>query len=217
MPPPPPAEPQPLPGDAAQPAPDTEASDQRDLAWMRRIQQGDSEALRELIEAHQHRVAAMAFRVGGPGTDLEEVAHETFIRVWKFAHRYQPTARFTSWMLTITRNILLNEIRYRNRHPTVPLEPPEDAQGNSPRQEGLQDQGAHAPDAALQDSELQEAIDRAMQKLPEIQRTALTLRTYEDLSYEEIATVLGTSVPSVKSLLFRARSDMKKMLQHYFR
>jgi RNA polymerase sigma-70 factor (ECF subfamily) len=180
---------------------------------MQRIQRGDSEALRDLIEIHQNRVAAVALRVGGPGTDVEEVAHQTFLRVWKFAHRYQPTARFTSWLLTITRNILLNEIRYRSRHPTVPLDPAENCE--SPAHEGLPDPSLIRPDQALLGAELQDAIEGALQKLPETQRTALVLRSFEDLAYEDIAAVLDTTVPSVKSLIFRARTTLKEILRDY--
>jgi RNA polymerase sigma-70 factor (ECF subfamily) len=203
MPPPPPAEP------PSEPA----STQEKDLEWIRRIQNGDAEALRELIETHQNRVAAVALRIGGPGTDVDNVAHETFIRVWKSAHRYQPTARFTSWLLTITRNILLNEIRYQNRHPTVPLDPLEERDG--PLTEGPADPHARQPDESLLEVELQDAIDAALQQLPETQRTALILRTYEDLAYEEIALVLETSVASVKSLIFRARSAMKELLREY--
>lgn len=203
MPPPPPAE----------PLPESASTQERDWERMQRIQQGDAEALRDLIETHQNRVAAVALRVGGPGTDVEDVAHQTFLRVWKFAHRYQPTARFTSWLLTITRNILLNEIRYRSRHPTVPLEPVEDSK--SAAQEGPPDLGVIQPDQALLGAELQDAIEAALQELPETQRTALVLRSFEDLAYEDIAAVLETTVPSVKSLLFRARTTLKEILREY--
>jgi len=97
----------------ADPIRESALSQERDLTLMRLVQSGDAEALREIVETHQQRVASMALRVGGPTIDVDDVAHQTFIRVWKFAHRHEPTARFTSWLLTITRNIVLNEIRYR--------------------------------------------------------------------------------------------------------
>jgi RNA polymerase sigma-70 factor (ECF subfamily) len=180
---------------------------------MRLVQSGDTDALREIVETHQQRVASMALRVGGPTIDVDDVAHQTFIRVWKFAHRYEPTARFTSWLLTITRNIVLNEIRYRSRHPTVSLDAQTDP--DRPPDAGPPDPASNRPDQALLQSELQVAIDEALQKLPENQRTALVLRTYEDLPYEEIAAILETSVGSVKSLLFRARTSMRELLNTY--
>lgn len=195
--------------------PTTEAAQtqERDLTLMRLVQSGDMEALREIIETHQQRVASMALRVGGPTVDIDDIAHQTFVRVWKFAHRYEPTARFTSWLLTITRNIVLNEIRYRSRHPTVSLDAQSDP--DRPPDPGPPDLATRRPDQALLEAELQTAIDEALQKLPENQRTALVLRTYENLPYEEIAAVLETSVGSVKSLLFRARTSMRELMESY--
>ncbi len=197
----------------ADPIRESALSQERDLALMRLVQSGDTDALREIVETHQQRVASMALRVGGPTIDVDDVAHQTFIRVWKFAHRYEPTARFTSWLLTITRNIVLNEIRYRSRHPTVSLDAQTDP--DRPPDAGPPDPASNRPDQALLQSELQVAIDEALQKLPENQRTALVLRTYEDLPYEEIAAILETSVGSVKSLLFRARTSMRELLNTY--
>ena len=197
----------------ADPIRESALSQERDLALMRLVQSGDTDALREIVETHQQRVASMALRVGGPTIDVDDVAHQTFIRVWKFAHRYEPTARFTSWLLTITRNIVLNEIRYRSRHPTVSLDAQTDP--DRPPDAGPPDPASNRPDQALLQSELQVAIDEALQKLPENQRTALVLRTYEGLPYEEIAAILETSVGSVKSLLFRARTSMRELLNTY--
>ncbi len=197
----------------ADPIRESALSHERDLALMRLVQSGDTDALREIVETHQQRVASMALRVGGPTIDVDDVAHQTFIRVWKFAHRYEPTARFTSWLLTITRNIVLNEIRYRSRHPTVSLDAQTDP--DRPPDAGPPDPASNRPDQALLQSELQVAIDEALQKLPENQRTALVLRTYEGLPYEEIAAILETSVGSVKSLLFRARTSMRELLNTY--
>jgi RNA polymerase sigma-70 factor (ECF subfamily) len=199
----------------ADPIRESALSQERDLTLMRLVQSGDTGALREIVETHQQRVASMALRVGGPTIDVDDVAHQTFIRVWKFAHRYEPTARFTSWLLTITRNIVLNEIRYRSRHPTVSLDAQTDP--DRPPDPGPPDLASNRPDQALLQSELQVAIEEALQKLPENQRTALVLRTYENLPYEEIAAVLETSVGSVKSLLFRARTSMRELLDSYLR
>jgi RNA polymerase sigma-70 factor (ECF subfamily) len=197
----------------ADPIPEAAQTQDRDLALMRLVQSGDMESLREIIETHQQRVASMALRVGGPTVDIDDVAHQTFVRVWKFAHRYEPTARFTSWLLTITRNIVLNEIRYRSRHPTVSLDSQSDP--DRPPDPGPVDLATRRPDQALLEAELQTAIDEALQKLPENQRTALVLRTYENLPYEEIAAILETSVGSVKSLLFRARTSMRDLMDSY--
>jgi len=185
----------------------------RDTAWMRRVQQGDTEALRSIIEEYQGRVAANIARMAGAGIDPEELAHEVFVRVWKSAHRYEPTARLSTWLFAIARNLVLNEIRYKTRHPALSR----DAllEDGHPEAEGPPANQSRQPDAALLEAELHEAIDQALQALPENQRTAILLRRYEDLSYEEIATFLEVSVPSVKSLLFRARAALREALSDY--
>lgn len=185
----------------------------RDTAWMRRIQAGDTEAFRALIEEYKGRVAATVARMTGAGVDPEELAHEVFVRVWKSAHRYEPSARLSTWLFTIARNLVLNEFRYKARHPAFSRDAMlsdghADAEG-PPAAASLQ------PDAALQQAELHAAIDRALQRLPENQRTAIILRRYEDVSYEEIATILEVSVSSVKSLLFRARATLREALAEH--
>lgn len=186
---------------------------QRDLVLIQRIQEGDLDAFRELVQTHQQRVAGTIARMVGPGFDYSELAHEVFVRVWKSASRYRPSARFTTWLMTLTRNLVLNEIRYRSRHATVSLDAPQSEETGSPRD--LPDFSALGPDAVLQQVELEQAIDRALQDLPENQRTALVLRRYQDLPYEEIAVVLETSVSSVKSLLFRARTQLREALREF--
>jgi RNA polymerase sigma-70 factor (ECF subfamily) len=190
--------------------PELEDTRLRDAEWMRRVQKGDTEAFRCLILAYQTRIAAALARMAGPAFDPEELAHEVFVRVWKSAHRYEPSARLSTWLLTIARNLFLNELRYRTRHPTVSMDASEE-EGN-PHFDSPSGPAALHPDAALIERELLEAIDIALQKLPENQRTAIVLRRYEDLSYEEIAVILGVSVGSVKSLLFRARTTLRELL-----
>ena len=180
----------------------------QDLVWMERIKRGDMEALRELIEAHQARVIGTVAKMMGGDSDAEDIAQQVFIRVWKSASRYQPSAKFTTWLLKITRNLVFNEFRRRKRHPSTPIET-DDYVLQTP------DAASPSPDAALLDTELQAAIQRAIDSLPETQRMAVILRRYEELSYEEIAEILDVSVPAVKSLLFRARADLRVKLQKY--
>jgi RNA polymerase sigma-70 factor (ECF subfamily) len=180
---------------------------------MRGIQKGDQEAFRSLIHAYKDRVAANIARMTGPGTDPEELAHEVFVRVWKSAHRYEPSARLSTWLFTIARNLVLNEVRYKTRHPTVSRDAllEENSEGTH---EPFSPANAR-PDAALAEAELQAAIENALQRLPENQRTAILLRRFEDASYEEIAAILEVSVSSVKSLLFRGRTTLRELLSEH--
>lgn len=185
------------------------AADQ-DVFWMQQVSQGDMEAFRSLIEAHQARVIGTVAKMLGDEVDSEDIAQQVFIRVWKSAGRYQPTAKFTTWLFKITRNLVFNELRRRKRHPVTPLEHEEEEHFFQPA-----DSGGMSPDASLLDSELNDAIQMAIDALPETQRMAIVLRRYEDMPYEEIGEVLGLSVPAVKSVLFRARADLRERLRKY--
>jgi len=184
--------------------------DADDLRLMRLVGRGDTTAFEELIEKHQALVAGTVARMLGSNSDVEDIAQQVFIRVWKSARRYVPRAKFTTWLLKITRNLVFNEMRRTKRHPHLPaqIEPDADAMP-------LKDEQATAPDATLLGNELQAAIEKAIGLLPETQRMALVLRRYEELSYEEIADVLELSVPAVKSLLFRARTELRERLKSY--
>lgn len=185
------------------------AADQ-DVCWMQRVAKGDMEAFQSLIEAHQARVVGTVARMLGDEIDSEDIAQQVFIRVWKSAGRYQPTAKFTTWLFKITRNLVFNELRRRKRHPVTPLQLEEEEHFFQPA-----DTVGKSPDASLLDSELNDAIQMAIDALPETQRMAIVLRRYEDMPYEEIAEVLELSVPAVKSVLFRARAELRVRLRKY--
>ena len=184
--------------------------DAEDVRLMELVSAGDSGAFEQLVERHQRLVIGTVGRMLGNTSDAEDIAQQVFVRVWKSAKRYVPRAKFTTWLLKITRNLVFNELRRRSRHPQVPL------QAESEEEERpIRDENAIAPDASMLEQELQKAIDAAIANLPETQRLAVILRRYEELSYEEIAETLDQSVSAVKSLLFRARTELRTSLQQY--
>src|SRR6266567_9631953 len=185
--------------------------DAEDVRLMRLVSGGDTGAFEQLIERHQSLVAGTVARMLGSNSDVEDIAQQVFIRVWKSARRYVPRAKFTTWLLKITRNLVFNELRRAKRHAHVPLQP--EAGAEDPP---LKDEANLAPDASLLEGELQRTIEAAILQLPETQRMALVLRRYEQLSYEQIADVLDLSVPAVKSVLFRARTELRARLSKYF-
>lgn len=191
-------------------APARSGDDAEDVRLMRLIAGGDTTAFEHLIERHQTLVAGTVARMLGSNSDVEDIAQQVFIRVWKSAGRYVARAKFTTWLLKITRNLVFNEMRRAKRHPHLPVQIDPEAE-----ELPLKDEAMATPDANLLQAELQAEIEKAIMLLPDTQRMALVLRRYEELSYEEIADVLDLSVPAVKSLLFRARTELRERLKGY--
>ena len=177
---------------------------------MARISKGDMKAMEHLVEIHQCRILGTVSKMLGHHGDAEDITQQIFLRVWNSAATYKSSAKFTTWLFKITRNLVLNELRRRKRHPSTPLEQEEEE--NHFQAEDLQ---TPTPDESLLEAELQEAIQVAISSLPETQRMALVLRRYEELSYEEIGSVLNLSVSAVKSTLFRARTELREKLSSY--
>jgi RNA polymerase sigma-70 factor (ECF subfamily) len=190
----------------------TDRSDQGadDIRLMKLVSAGETAAFEELVERHQRLVTGTVARMLGSNSDVEDIAQQVFVRVWKSAQRYVPRAKFTTWLLKITRNLVFNELRRRSRQPQAPFRV-ESADEERP----IADEHARAPDALLLEQELQRAVEAAIAQLPEAQRMAVVLRRYHELSYEQIAEVLDHSVPAVKSLLFRARTELRNHLNRY--
>ena len=186
------------------------AADELDFSLMARISKGDTRAMEELIEIHQTRVLGTVAKMLGSDSDAEDIAQQVFLRVWNSAANYTTSAKFTTWLFTITRNLVFNELRRRKRHPATALEA-EAAEHHFQ----AEDFKTPTPDYSLMEAELQEAIQAAIESLPETQRMALVLRRYEELSYEEIGAILKLSIPAVKSTLFRARTELREKLSKY--
>jgi len=191
-------------------APARSEDDAEDIRLMRLVADGNMTAFEKLVERHQALVAGTVARMLSSNSDVEDIAQQVFVRVWKSAGRYVPRAKFTTWLLKITRNLVFNEMRRAKRHPRVPVQIEPEAE-----EMPLKDEATATPDATLLQAELQSAIETAITLLPETQRMALVLRRYEELSYEEISDVLDLSVPAVKSLLFRARTELRERLRDY--
>lgn len=194
-------------------SPEDDPEAKQDILLMLAVQNGDTDAFRQLVDKHKNRVAAAIARMAGSQFDHSELAHEVFVKVWKSAARYQPSAKFTTWLLTIARNLVLNEIRHRTRHSALSLDATAPGEDHPIHQ--VQSPDHTSPARSLEETELLAAIEKALASLPENQRTAIHLRRVEDLSYEEIAAVMETSVASIKSLIFRARSQLKELLSEF--
>src|SRR6059058_2227595 len=130
--------------------------DAEDVRLMQLVSGGDATALEQLIERHQALVAGTVARMLGSNSDVEDIAQQVFIRVWKSARRYVPRAKFTTWLLKITRNLVFNELRRSKGHVHVPLQTNPGAEDFP-----VKDEVNPAPDASLLETELQQAIEEA--------------------------------------------------------
>lgn len=181
-----------------------DVENERDVTLMRLIGSGDEEAMRELVKRHQNRVYGTIARMLGSEREAEDLAQQVFVRVWKSAGRYQPSAKFTTWLFKIVRNLIFSETRRRGR-----------ADLNNPVDEEMRDDQEKTPSAEILDKEKMAAIQSAIDALPEQQRMAIILRRYEEMPYEEMAVVLKQTVLGVKSLLFRARTALRESFVRY--
>ena len=192
-------------------ASDVESENDRDVALMALIATGDHEAFAELVSRHQNAVVGTVAKMMNGSPDAEDIAQQVFLRLWKSAKRYQPTAKFTTYMFTITRNLVFNATRKKSIRKESSIE--EQAEDWNQQIENPHEN--ERPDNELLQKELREAVDRAIASLPEKQRMAVILRRYEQMPYEDIAEVLGLSVSAVKSQLFRARTQLRDELDRF--
>jgi RNA polymerase sigma-70 factor, ECF subfamily len=193
-----------------QTGPDPADASAVDFALMERIGGGDHSAFRQLVERHQHAVIGTVAKMLGNPSEAEDIAQQVFLRIWRHAKRYRPDAKFTTYLFTITRNLVFNETRRKGRKKEISSEEREESSHRH-----VEDSPDRQPDSQVLQAELQSAVDQAISQLPEVQRMAVVLRRYDQLSYEEIAAVLNLSVSAVKSLLFRARTALRESLSDY--
>ncbi len=187
-----------------------------DAQLMLQFKAGDQRAFHDLFDKHKKRVINYCFRYCGNPAVAEELAQETFLRVYKAAPRYRQKARFSTWLFKIAANVCLNEIRkpvYRTQ-----MDPLDDATGQNDLPTGVSPSASapSQPDALLESRERNAMVQNAINDLPAQQRAALLLRLNEEFSYREIGQQINRSEGHVKTIIYRGRQQLKKMLGAYF-
>lgn len=175
--------------------------------WLEQARQGDKAAFGKLIEAYQAPVYNLAYRMLNNAGEAEEAAQEAFIRAYTRLDSYNPAHKFSTWMLSITSNYCIDIIRKR-RALLLSIDEP------LPPHPALMSDKSKGPEAQVVMSEQQEMVQSLLQQIPEDYRQAVVLRYWYDLSYEEIAEMMETSVSAIKSRLFRARRQLAEIGQH---
>jgi RNA polymerase sigma-70 factor (ECF subfamily) len=185
-----------------------------DVELMLALRAGDENAFTELVDRHRDAVVNLTYRYLGNRSDAEDLAQEVFLKVYRARARYEPAAKFTTWLYRVTANACLNEVRDRRRRPTFAAAP-FDADGDPPA--GSVDRGSASPLEEAERSEIREHVRAALAELPDRQRMALLLNKFHGLGYEELADSLSMTVPAVKSLLVRARENVRRRIEPYLR
>lgn len=177
---------------------------------MERLAKGGDSALNALMERHGEKLFHYLIRQLGNEQDAEDLAQETFVRVYQNREKFDARQKFATWLYTIATNLCRDRLRYRSRHPEVSLE----AKGDESEMSLGDTVPAEHPSPAeeVARAENAEAVRRAIATLPEELRTALILFEYEAQSHAEIAAILKCSAKAVETRLYRARLHLRKLL-----
>ena len=182
---------------------------------MLQVRDDQDGAFEELVERYQHRLVAVMNHLVGNPEEAEDLAQEVFLRVYRARKKYRPRSKFSTWLFTIANNLALNSIRARQRKPVVPLNARDSGPlGARPQEQLVPDPGT-GPQQRVQKNELAQRIREALETLNERQRMAVVLNKFEDMNYAEIAEVMGLTTKAVKSLLSRARTNLRAALSGY--
>jgi RNA polymerase sigma-70 factor (ECF subfamily) len=184
-----------------------------EIALMLRVQRGDASAFQELQGRYHSRVFGYFVKQLRDRADAEDFTQEVFLRLYRSRERYQPRARLATWIFHITQNVARNAIRSRRRHPTVRFAS-NPAENGATMDSQLMDR-AETPCRPLERSEIRHVVRAAVSGLMGRQREALELHQFQDHTYAEVAKVLQMSPKAAKSLLYRARNQLREVLAEY--
>jgi RNA polymerase sigma-70 factor (ECF subfamily) len=186
-----------------------------DVRLMLRVRDDDASAFEELMLRYQDRVVALLTHMVGRNDLAEDLAQDVFLRVYRVRKRYLPGAKFSTWLFTIVHNVAFNARRSLSRRKEVNLGGGDAATKTPPLESAAVAASGLMPARQLDKSELREIVQVALGQLNERQRTAVVLHKFEQLSYIEISEIMGLSTSAIKSLLARARSNLRDVLQPY--
>ncbi len=183
---------------------------ERDAELMLRVRAGDDSCFAILLEKHRGPLVHFLYRMVQNQAVAEELAQEAFLRVYRSRSTYEPTAKFTTWLFRIANHLALNWIRDgKNERGQESLDQATD--DGQVRQ--VSDRQPTTEQQMIRNARMEE-VRRAIQSLPEKQRSAVLMHKYEEMEYTQIAGVLECSESAVKSLLFRAYETLRSRLAH---
>ena len=172
--------------------------DDFEVETIRRASSGDRVAMHSLVTAHDRTIFALAFRMVTNAQDAEDITQEAFVRLWKILPNWRPDAKLSTWLHRVTLNLCFDHLR--KKRPVLFETPPEQVD-SSPR-----------PDEKLQQNQTGRIVAKAIAKLPDRQKAAITLTALQGHSNKEAADVMDVKLAALESLLARARRTLKKQL-----
>jgi RNA polymerase sigma-70 factor (ECF subfamily) len=182
-----------------------------DVVLMLRVQRDDAAAFAELVERYRVRVFGHFLRRLADRQDAEDLTQEVFLRLYRHRKRYKPQARFATWLFHITHNLACNAIRSRQKRRLVRLDPDCGSdEHDAPKAFGRR--GEFSPARSMEQAELAGIVRAAVSGLAQRQRTAVELHQFHDHTYAEVAAELDMSAKAAKSLLYRARGQLRETL-----
>ncbi len=186
-----------------------EPLESQESALVARAVKGEAEAFQVLVERHQERVFSLVRHYTRHPAEAEDLAQETFLKAFRRLDSFQGQASFSTWLHRIAVNTCLDFLKRKGRSPVAAVEDPEAVGQSAPVR-------VSAPHARLEREEIARVTHLVLEDLPEIFRTVLVLREFEGHSYQEIADLVGVSIGTVESRLFRARARFKRGLLERF-
>ena len=184
-----------------------------DTQLMLRFREGEESCFEQLVERHKNRVFRLAYRFLGNYQDAEDIAQEVFIKIYRARNAYKPQAKFTTWLYVICKNICLKALCKRKPTPVSIDASLELEEGTIAHQ--IIDLETPSPLGATLNNEQALVVKKAIDSLPANQKMAVLLYRYDQLSYEEVAKIMSCSLRAVKSLLHRAKINLKERLTAY--
>lgn len=187
-----------------------------DVRLMLRVRDDDAAAFEELMLRYQNRLVSLLAHLVGKRDLAEDLAQDVFLRVYRARKRYVPGSKFSTWLFTIANNVASNALRGLSRRREVDLRPsnPNESAGN-PLEAAAVAASALMPARQLDKAELRQVVQLAIATLNERQRMAVLLAKFEHLSYHEIAEIMEMTPQAIKSLLSRARSKLREVIEPY--
>jgi len=187
-----------------------------DTRLMLGVRDDEPGSFEELVARYQSRLVGIMHHLVGNADEAEDLAQEVFLRVYRARKKYRARCKFSTWLFTIANNLAMNALRSRQRKPVVRLDShASDSSVFRPADQIVADSSGNQPVRRIQRRELAGVIRQAVEALNERQRMAVVLNKFEEMNYAEIAEVMGLTTKAVKSLLCRARTNLRAALQDY--